>query len=210
MRPAVSPSACSVAFTAASRVASACSRRSSSSPRSRTASSSSRKPRLLAKRSGATPISAAGPAGRSARATLVRHQAPRMTSFAARPTSTPIRTHRMATTSSYHLEVASLHGSLHDADQRALAALELRLDPDVDLAEAALDDAAPGGQARVLGQLQVLDVLERGTQLVERAAQEGRQVRRDADRDALAVDGTTDRGADHAEPYPGPPGKRLL
>src|SRR5207247_10184341 len=75
--------------------------------------------------------------------------------------------------------------------------VELRLDADVDLAEAALDDAAAGGEAWVLHQLQVLHVRERGAQRGEGPTQEGHQGRRAAEHDA--ADGTRPGPAEPAE-----------
>src|SRR5439155_73637 len=54
----------------------------------------------------------------------------------------------------------------------ALDGLELRADADVDLTDAALDDAAPVRQARVLDEVELLDAVERRSQLRQRIAQE--------------------------------------
>src|SRR5947199_1103878 len=99
---------------------------------------------------------------------------------------------------------------LVDPDERPLDGLELRLDAEVHLAEAALDDAAPRRQARVLDQVELLDGVERCSQLRQRVAQEGEEPRGHADRDPLAVDDAPHGGADETEPDLRPLGQLLL
>src|SRR2546425_2941286 len=100
--------------------------------------------------------------------------------------------------------------SLVDADERALDRLELRFDAEVHLAEAALDDAAARGQARILDQVELLDGVERRPQLRQRVAQEGEEPGRHANRDPLAVDDAPHGGTDQTEPDLGPFGQLLL
>src|SRR5213593_3436634 len=106
--------------------------------------------------------------------------------------------------------VHTLASPLVGPDERALDGLELRLDAEVHLAEAALDDAAPRRQARVLDQVELLDGVERCSQLRQRVAQEGEEPRGHADRDPLAVDDAPHGGADETEPDLRPLGQLLM